>query len=89
MTGGGLPGNLPRCLPAGLAPRIDWRSWERPPIFQVLAGLGPVTDEELARATNLGVGMVVLLPAAEADRAAELLAEREVPAWVMGEVVAG
>ena len=87
VTGGGLPGNLPRCLPAGLSPRIDWGSWEPPPIFRVLADLGPVTDEELSRATNLGVGMVAILPAAEADRAAAFLAERRVPSWVMGEVV--
>ena len=59
-----------------------------PPIFQVLAGLGPVADEELARATNLGVGMVVVLPPAEADRATAFLTDREVPAWVMGEVAA-
>jgi phosphoribosylformylglycinamidine cyclo-ligase len=88
VTGGGLPGNLPRCLPSGLSPRIDWRSWEPPPIFRVLADLGPVEDAELARATNLGVGMVVVLPPAEADRAREFLAEREIPAWVMGEVAA-
>jgi phosphoribosylformylglycinamidine cyclo-ligase len=86
ITGGGLPGNLPRCLPPGLTARVDRRSWELPPIFQSLAGLGPVEDEELARATNLGVGMVVVLPPAEADRAAAFLAEREIPAWVMGEV---
>jgi phosphoribosylformylglycinamidine cyclo-ligase len=88
VTGGGLPGNLPRCLPPGLTARVDRGSWTPPPIFQVLAGLGPVADEELARATNLGVGMVVVLPAAEADRAASFLAEREVPSWVLGEVVA-
>ena len=87
ITGGGLPGNLPRSLPPGLTARVDRSSWEPPPIFQVLADLGPVEDEELARATNLGVGMVVILPAAEADRAAELLASRKVKAWVMGEVV--
>jgi phosphoribosylformylglycinamidine cyclo-ligase len=87
VTGGGLPGNLPRCLPPGLGARVDWRSWEPPPIFRVLADLGPVTDEELARTTNLGVGMVAILPAAEADRAASFLAEREVPSWVMGEVL--
>src|SRR5215216_2208866 len=86
VTGGGLPGNLPRCLPPGLEPRVDRRSWEPPPIFRVLGDLGPVTDEELARATNLGVGMVAILPAAEADRAASFLTEREVPSWVMGEV---
>jgi phosphoribosylformylglycinamidine cyclo-ligase len=88
ITGGGLPGNLPRCLPPGLTARVDRGSWVPPRIFQVLADLGPVADEELARATNLGVGMVVALPAAEADRAASFLAEREVPSWVMGEVVA-
>src|SRR5829696_5765588 len=88
VTGGGLPGNLPRCLPPGLEARVDRGSWEPPPIFRVLADLGPVTDEELARATNLGVGMVAVLPAAEADRAASLLAEHAIPAWVMGEVAA-
>jgi phosphoribosylformylglycinamidine cyclo-ligase len=86
VTGGGLPGNLPRCLPPGLSARVDRRSWDPPSIFRVLADLGPVTDEELARATNLGVGMVVILPAAEADRAAEFLAERGLEAWVMGDV---
>jgi phosphoribosylformylglycinamidine cyclo-ligase len=86
VTGGGLPGNLPRCLPPGLTARVDRTSWEAPPIFRVLADLGPVEDEELARATNLGVGMVAILPAAEADRAAAFLADREVPSWVMGEV---
>jgi phosphoribosylformylglycinamidine cyclo-ligase len=87
VTGGGLPGNLPRCLPAGLTARVDRSSWDPPPVFRLLAELGPVADVELARATNLGVGMVAVLPAAEADRAADLLAEREVPSWVMGEVV--
>jgi phosphoribosylformylglycinamidine cyclo-ligase len=88
VTGGGLPGNLPRCLPPGLEARVDRRSWDPPAIFQVLADLGPVEDAELARATNLGVGMVVVLPPAEADRATKFLAERGLQAWVMGEVVA-
>jgi phosphoribosylformylglycinamidine cyclo-ligase len=86
VTGGGLPGNLPRCLPPGLTARVDRSSWQVPPLFGLLARLGPVADEELARATNLGVGMVVILPAAEADRAAAFLAARDIPSWVMGEV---
>jgi len=86
ITGGGLPGNLPRCLPPGLTARVDRASWEPPPIFRVLAGLGPIEDEELAKATNLGVGMVVVLPPTEADRAVEFLSDRDVPSWVMGEV---
>jgi phosphoribosylformylglycinamidine cyclo-ligase len=87
ITGGGLPGNLPRCLPPGLTARVDRASWEVPAIFRVLADLGPVEDQELARATNLGVGMVVVLPPAEADGAIGFLADRDIPAWVMGEVV--
>jgi phosphoribosylformylglycinamidine cyclo-ligase len=89
VTGGGLPGNLPRCMPPGLTARVDRTSWSPPSIFQLLAALGPVTDEELSRATNLGVGMVAVLPAAEADRAAAFLAERGVAAWVLGEVADG
>jgi phosphoribosylformylglycinamidine cyclo-ligase len=89
VTGGGLPGNLPRCLPAGLVARVDRAAWARPPIFRLLGELGPVDDEELAAATNLGVGMVVVLPAAEADRAAAFLGARGLPAWVIGEVTAG
>jgi phosphoribosylformylglycinamidine cyclo-ligase len=85
VTGGGLPGNLPRCLPAGLVARVDWASWTPPPIFRLLAEIGPVDDQELARATNLGVGMVVVLPEAEADRATQFLAARDLPAWVIGE----
>jgi phosphoribosylformylglycinamidine cyclo-ligase len=88
VTGGGLPGNLPRCLPPGLSARVDRTSWDPPPIFRLLADLGPVTDQELSKATNLGVGMVVILPAAEADRARAFLSEREIPSWVMGEVAA-
>jgi phosphoribosylformylglycinamidine cyclo-ligase len=88
VTGGGLPGNLPRSLPAGLVGRVDRSSWTPPPIFGLLAELGPVDQAELARATNLGVGMVAVLPSREVDRASSFLAARGIPNWVMGEVTA-
>jgi phosphoribosylformylglycinamidine cyclo-ligase len=88
VTGGGLPGNLPRSLPSGLVGRIDRSSWTPPPIFGLLAELGPVDEAELARATNLGVGMVAMLPAGEVNRAGSFLGARGIPNWVLGEVTA-
>jgi phosphoribosylformylglycinamidine cyclo-ligase len=88
VTGGGLPGNLPRCLPPGLVARVDRAAWEPPAIVRLLGRLGPVADEELARTTNLGIGMVAVLPPAAADRATAFLAARGLPARVIGEVAA-
>jgi phosphoribosylformylglycinamidine cyclo-ligase len=88
VTGGGLPGNLPRCLPSGLVGRVDRSSWTVPPIFRLIGELGPVEDDELARVTNLGIGMVAVLPSEEVGRASAFLTARGVPAWVMGEVSA-
>jgi phosphoribosylformylglycinamidine cyclo-ligase len=86
VTGGGLPGNLPRSLPPGLTARVDRASWEPPVVFRVVQALGGVADDEMARATNLGVGMVLVLPPAAAGRTAAFLAGRGIDAWVMGEV---
>ncbi len=88
VTGGGLPGNLPRSLPSGLVGRIDRSSWTPPPIFRLIGELGPVDEAELARATNLGVGMVAVMPASEVERSSSFLGARGIPNWVMGEVSA-
>ena len=88
VTGGGLPGNLPRVLPDGLTAVVDAASWRRPAVFDWLAQRGPVADDELWRTFNLGVGMVAVLPADQAKAAIELCAARGLPAWVLGEVVA-
>ena len=87
VTGGGLPGNLPRCLPAGLLARVDRASWTPAAIFQVIKEAGAIADTEMARSFNLGVGMVAVLEAAEAAPAIAFLEGRGIHAWVMGEVV--
>jgi phosphoribosylformylglycinamidine cyclo-ligase len=89
ITGGGVPGNLPRVLPEGLGATVDTASWERPAVFRFLQAAGPVADEEMWRTFNQGVGMVAIVPAAAAAAAVELLADRDVPAWVMGTVGPG
>jgi phosphoribosylformylglycinamidine cyclo-ligase len=66
VTGGGILGNLSRVLPDGLEARIDWDSWQRPPVFAWLAERG-VDEDELRRVYNLGVGMCAVVPEAPPD----------------------
>lgn len=89
VTGGGLPGNLPRVLPAGLGARVDTGTWTWPAIFAWLADRGPVETDEMWRTFNCGVGMVAVVPPDAVDRVLAVLAGRDVDAWVMGEVTAG
>ncbi len=89
VTGGGLPGNLPRVLPPGLGAVVDAASWRWPEPFDWLAEHGPVAEDEMWRTFNCGVGMVALVPAAAADRAVDHLTGRGVESWVLGHVEAG
>jgi phosphoribosylformylglycinamidine cyclo-ligase len=86
VTGGGLPGNLPRVLPDGLGIDLDARSWAWPEVFAWLAAQGPVEDAEMWRTFNCGVGMVAIVAAEVADDALGVLADRGVPSWVCGRV---
>jgi phosphoribosylformylglycinamidine cyclo-ligase len=65
VTGGGILGNLPRVLPAGVEAEIQWDAWERPPVFAWLAERG-VPEEEQRRVFNLGIGMCAVVPASDA-----------------------
>jgi phosphoribosylformylglycinamidine cyclo-ligase len=67
ITGGGLPGNLPRVLPAGLGALLDPEGWERPPVYAWLDGHG-VHEEEQRRVFNLGIGFCAVVPAGEGER---------------------
>ena len=87
ITGGGLPGNVPRVLPDGLGVRLDLGSYARPAIFKVIAEGGPVEEHEMRRTFNLGVGLVAIV-AADAEKAAiEALQSAGETAWSFGEVV--
>jgi phosphoribosylformylglycinamidine cyclo-ligase len=73
VTGGGIMGNLPRALPAGVRAEIDWGSWKRPPVYGWLDEQG-VPEEEQRRVFNLGIGMCAVVP--EADAGAGLVIGR-------------
>ncbi|WP_434044378.1 MULTISPECIES: phosphoribosylformylglycinamidine cyclo-ligase [Sorangium] len=87
ITGGGLPGNLPRVLPDGLGAQLDLGSYQRPAVFQVIQRGGPVEEAEMRRTFNLGVGLVAVVEKGAADRAIAALAGSGERAWVLGEVV--
>jgi len=74
ITGGGLPGNLPRALPTGVGARLHRGSWPRPAIFPWLQAHGNVADDEMLATFNEGLGMVAAVPEAEADAALAALA---------------
>ena len=73
ITGGGLTGNVPRCLPPGTRALIDGASWPRPEVFQWLQREGNVAEDEMHRVFNCGIGMVVVVAEADAGPATALL----------------
>ena len=85
ITGGGLPGNLPRVLPKGTAAVLD-RAWPVPPVFAWLARAGKVAPEEMLRVFNCGVGMALVVP--DADAAAAVLRAQGEQVSRIGSIVA-
>ena len=88
ITGGGLAANLSRVLPSHVQGRIDRATWSPQPIFKLVGSIGRVETAELEAALNMGVGMAAIVPGRLAEQAVEVLTDRGVSAWVMGEVTA-
>jgi len=83
VTGGGLIGNLPRAVPGGLRPEVDWGSWTVPPIFDLVGEAAGATGDDLRATFNLGIGMVVIAP----EPAARTVLDRVDGARRVGRVV--
>ena len=88
ITGGGLPENLPRCLPrSGLGIKIDYSSWKRPDIFKVIQDKGNVSEEEMRRVFNLGIGYCVIVPPKVEIDTKLRITGHGYKSWTIGEVV--
>jgi len=89
ITGGGLPGNIPRVLPGNCDCRIDATAWPRPEIFQWLQSEGSIDDTEMLRTFNCGIGLVIIVSSDTAAQAHEMLEASGETVYRLGEVQAG
>jgi phosphoribosylformylglycinamidine cyclo-ligase len=89
ITGGGLPGNVPRNLPDGTRALLDERRWTRPAIFDLVEREGAVPRDEMYRTFNMGLGLVAVVAPADVAAAQELLRGRGLESWVVGGIDRG
>ncbi|HBT38842.1 MAG: Phosphoribosylformylglycinamidine cyclo-ligase [Thermotoga sp. 50_1627] len=89
ITGGGIPGNLPRVIPTGLEARIDKNSWPVPTIFSLIQRLGMIDESEMFRTFNMGIGFMLIVERDSADRIATALKNLGEEAWLVGEIRRG
>lgn len=89
ITGGGLTDNIPRILPVGLEVRLSRRAWHRDPLFDWLQRVGNLSDAQMHRTFNCGIGMVAIVAAADAEAAIALLRAQGESATLIGSVRAG
>ena len=89
ITGGGLTENLPRVMPQDTCARIDTMAWQRPAIFDWLQDKGRITDAEMYRTFNCGIGMVICIDPADVQHTLEHLADQGEDARVIGQIETG
>ncbi|MBF0487257.1 MAG: phosphoribosylformylglycinamidine cyclo-ligase [Nitrospirae bacterium] len=89
ITGGGIIGNLPRTLPAGLGADIDKSSWEAPCIFGLIRDKGLIGEEEMFKTFNMGIGYTLVVAKEDAARAVEILNGMGQKAFAIGKIIKG
>ena len=89
ITGGGIPGNLPRIFPKGVGARIFAGSWPEQPIFALIAGYGNVPEEDMRRTFNMGIGFIIVVGEKDKDKTIGILRRKGFPSYVIGEVRRG
>ncbi|MBI3314112.1 MAG: phosphoribosylformylglycinamidine cyclo-ligase [Candidatus Omnitrophica bacterium] len=89
ITGGGFVDNLPRVIPAGLGATIYMGSWPVPRLFDFVRDSGNISDFEMMRTFNLGIGMVLILKSARISQAQRILKKSGISSWVIGKITRG
>jgi len=89
ITGGGIPGNLPRILPKYMRAVLQIGSWPVPPVFSLIRKLGNVPEDEMKKTFNMGIGYVVIVSTRAAGKAVSLLNQSGYPAFIIGQIERG
>ena len=87
ITGGGIPENLPRCIPEGLTAEVNYNSWPLPKIFNKIMLAGEIPEEEMKRVFNLGIGYCLIVPKEVVSDVQSVISGYQYDSWVIGEVV--
>jgi phosphoribosylformylglycinamidine cyclo-ligase len=88
ITGGGLPENLPRCLPKGLTVDVDYGAWDVPEMFETIQNAGNISDAEMRNVFNMGIGFCLVVPSDVVELTQTLIADTPfgMRSWVIGKV---
>ena len=89
ITGGGITDNLPRILPKGMGAQVDLASWQVPPLFEHLRELGNVSQEEMMRTFNMGIGLICVIPAELVKKTKAILNRANERHCIIGRIVRG
>jgi phosphoribosylformylglycinamidine cyclo-ligase len=89
ITGGGIPGNLPRIFPKGICANINKNTWPVPNIFNIIKSLGNIHQVDMEKTFNMGIGYIILVPKGEVEAAILLLKKAGYPAFVIGSTEKG
>jgi len=91
ITGGGIPENLPRCLPKGLIVDVDYEAWNVAEMFETIQLAGNISDDEMRKVFNMGIGFCLVVPAEVAQHTQSLISDTSfgMKSWIIGEVKGG
>ena len=87
ITGGGIPENLPRCLPDGCEARVNYDSWRMPELFSKIMLAGEIPPEEMKNVFNLGIGYCLVVPRNTSEEVQTAIANHQLRSWVIGDII--
>lgn len=86
ITGGGILGNTKRVVPADLEIAVNWKSWKRPFLFELIQNKGGVSESDMRRTFNLGIGLILIVSEKEADKVIQFLNKRKERSYIIGQI---